>query len=116
MKTIIFYFFLAVSLIMFKGYTNYKDKQSLNNELNALKEIIERQENELNRYQKMSEKAEAEKRQSENKSLERIEQLNNALKNNKCSDELVPAVIADKLYNRANHIRQSATSIHNSID
>jgi len=89
-------------------YENYQHRQSIKNELANLKAIINYKENELNRYQKINEKTLKEKLKAENKSAELIEQLNNALKNDKCSDVLVPASIADKLHNRAHNIRQFA--------
>lgn len=108
MKNVIFWFSFSIVIAVYSIYTNYKEQKSLNNELTSLKEVIELKEHELTRYQQISEKAEAEKLRLENKSIELIEQLNNALKNNKCSNEPVPAVIADKLYDKAHRIRQAA--------
>jgi ABC-type multidrug transport system fused ATPase/permease subunit len=48
------------------------------------------------------------KRELENQSIERQEQINEQLKNNNCANEYVPVSVADGLYNRAKNIRYSA--------
>jgi len=106
MKQFIIYLCIALSLFI---YVSCKAKKSLDYEINELKNIIDVKKSELKRYKLISEKAEHEKIQLENKSIQTIEKLKNALKNNKCSNERVSAYIADKLYTRAHKIRQSAS-------
>ncbi len=50
------------------------------------------------------------KRELENQSIERQEQINEQLKNNDCASQFVPMSISGSLYNRAKSLRESANS------
>ncbi|OCG35366.1 DUF2570 domain-containing protein [Gilliamella sp. Gris1-4] len=47
------------------------------------------------------------KRELENESIKRQEQINEQLKNNDCASQFVPVSVSNSLYNRAKSLRQS---------
>ena len=50
------------------------------------------------------------KRELENQSISRQEQINEQLKDNDCANQFVPMSISGSLYNRAKSLRESANS------
>ena len=95
-------------LISYFGYSNYqarkqlkKDKLELTNRINELQQTIARN-NQIIADNEQS------KRELENQSIERQEQINEQLKNNDCANRLIPMPISGSLYNRAKNLRQPA--------
>ena len=90
------------------GYNNYQEKKQLQKDKAELSEKIEQLEQSIAKNNQIIADNEQSKRELENQSIERREQINEQLKNNDCANERVPHVIADSLYNRAKNLRQPA--------
>lgn len=98
-----------LSLIgVYAVYKIYQEKKVVIFELCELEKLICFGENEVRRYQKISEQILLEKLKAHNKSLKLSEKLNNVIKNKKCTDMLVSCNVAYQLYQRAYKVRQSA--------
>jgi hypothetical protein len=95
-------------LSIYFGYNNYQEKQRLRTENAELFGKIEQLNQSIAKNNQIIADNEKSKRELENQSLERQEQINEQLKNNDCANEYVPVSIADSLYNRAKSLRQSA--------
>jgi Tfp pilus assembly protein PilE len=90
------------------GYNNYREKQRLRTENAELFGKIEQLNQRIAENNKIIADNENNKRELENQSIERQEQINEQLKNNDCANEYVPVSVSDSVYNRAKNIRQSA--------
>jgi hypothetical protein len=95
-------------LPVYFGYNNYHEKKRLRTENAELFGKIEQLNQSIAKSNQIIADNENNKRELENQSLERQEQINEQLKNNDCANEYVPVSIADSLYNRAKSLRQSA--------
>nr|WP_179854616.1 hypothetical protein [Gilliamella apicola] len=89
------------------GYNNYHEKKRLQIENAELFGKIEQLEQSIAKNNQIIADNEQSKRELENESIKRQEQINEQLKNNNCANEYVPVSIADSLYNRAKSLRQS---------
>jgi MFS superfamily sulfate permease-like transporter len=95
-------------LPVYFGYNNYHEKKRLQIENAELFGKIERLNQSIAKNNQIIADNERNKRDLENQSLERLEQINEQLKNNHCANEYVPVSVADSMYNRAKSLRQSA--------
>ena len=94
-------------LAVYFGYNNYQEKNRLKNDKLELTSQIEQLQQTIARNNRIIADNEQSKRELENQSTERQEQINEQLKNNDCAGQLVPDVVSNSLYNRAKNLRQS---------
>ena len=94
-------FAIYFALNCWQDEKNAKEKvQTLTNQINQLEQTISRN-NQIIADNELS------KRELENQSLERQEQINEQLKDNDCAKQFVPMPVSASLYNRAKGIRES---------
>jgi Tfp pilus assembly protein PilE len=96
-----------LAFVSYFAYNNYQEKQRLRTENAELFGKIEQLNQSIAKSNQIIAGNENNKRELENQSIERQEQINEQLKNNHCANEYVPVSIADSLYNRAKSLRQS---------
>ena len=101
-------------LISYFGYNNYQERKQLKNDKLELTNKIEQLQQTIAKNNKIIADNEQSKRELENQSIERQEQINEELKDNDCASQLVPVSVSNSLYNRAKSLRQS-TSTSESI-
>ena len=101
-------------LISYFGYNNYQERKQLKNDKLELTNKIEQLQQTMARNNQIIADNEQSKRELENQSIERQEQINEQLKNDDCANRLIPMSISGSLYNRAKNLRQS-TSTSESI-
>lgn len=94
-------------LIIYVGYNNYRENERLKHDKLELTNKIEQLQQTIARNNQIIADNEQSKRELENQSTERQEQINEQLKNNDCANQLVPVSVSNSLYNRAKGIRQS---------
>lgn len=97
-------------LIIYIGYNNYCENERLKREKFELTSQIEQLQQTIETYNQVIADNEQSKRELENQSTERQEQINEQLKNNDCAGQLVPVAVSNSLYNRAKGIRQSTNT------
>ena len=104
MKNISCHYFV---LIIYFGYNNYRENECLKHDkLGLTNKIIQVQQTIARNNQIIADNKQL-KRELENQSTERQEQINEQLKNNYCANQLVPVSVSNSLYNRAKNLRQS---------
>lgn len=108
MKQFIMLWLLIGSCSIYAVYKGYQEKQAVLANLIRVEQMMLLKNNELQRYQEITEQMLKEKLKAENRSHELTRQLKDDLKNTQCTCETVPAAIVNKLYNRVYQIRQSA--------
>ena len=94
-------------LIIYFGYNNFQENTKLKNDKLELTDKIEQLQQTIARNNQIIADNEQSKRELENESTERQEQINEQLKNNDCANQLVPIPVSNSLYNRAKNLRQS---------
>ena len=94
-------------LAVYFGYNNYQEKKQLEHERFELTNKIEQLQQTIARNNQIIADNEQSKRELENESISRQEQINEQLKNDNCANQLVPVAVSDSLYNRAKNLRQS---------
>ena len=94
-------------LAVYFGYNNYQEKNRLKNDKLELTNKIEQLQQTIVKNNKIIADNEQSKRELENESIERQEQINEELKDNDCASQLVPVSVSNSLYNRAKNLRQS---------
>ena len=90
------------------SYDDYQRKKQLEHERFELTNKIEQLQQTIARNNQIIADNEQSKRELENESISRQEQINEQLKNNDCANQLVPVSVSDSLYNRAKNLRQPA--------
>ena len=98
---------VSFMLIVYFGYNNHQEKTRLKNDKLELTNKIEQLQQTIERNNQIIAANEQSKRELENQSIERQEQINEQLKNNDCANQLVPVSVSNSLYNRAQNLRQS---------
>ena len=94
-------------LISYFGYNNYQEKNRLKNDKLELTNKIEQLQQTIAKNNQIIADNEQSKRELENQSISRQEQINEQLKDNDCANQFVPMPISGSLYNRAKNLRQS---------
>ena len=94
-------------LAVYFGYNNYQEKNRLKNDKLELTNKIEQLQQTIEKNNKIIADNEQLKRQLENESISRQEQINEQLKDIDCANQFVPIPVSNSLYNRAKSIRQS---------
>ena len=95
-------------LAVYFGYNNYQEKNRLKNDKLELTSQIEHLQQTIEKNNQIIADNEQSKRELENQSTERQEQINEQLKNNDCAGQLVPVSVSNSLYNRAKNLHQPA--------
>ena len=98
---------IVLGIIIRIGYNNYQEKKQLEHERFELTNKIEQLQQTIARNNQIIADNEQSKRELENESISRQEQINEQLKNNDCANQLVPNAVSNSLYNRAKNLRQS---------
>ena len=97
-------------LAVYFGYNNYQEKNRLKNDKLELTNKIEQLQQTIVKNNKVIADNEQSKRELENQSIERQEQINEQLKDNNCANQFVPMPISGSLYNRAKNLRESTNT------
>ena len=95
-------------LAVYFGYNNYQERKQLKNDKLELINRINELQQTIVKNNKVIADNEQSKRELENQSIERQEQINEQLKNDDCANQHVPMSISGSLYNRAKSLRESA--------
>ncbi|WP_294912368.1 hypothetical protein [uncultured Gilliamella sp.] len=101
---------VSFMLIVYFGYNNHQEKTRLKNDKLALTNKIEQLQQTIERNNQIIADNEQSKRELENQSISRQEQINEQLKDNDCANQFVPMSISGSLYNRAKSLRESTNS------
>ena len=94
-------------LAVYFGYNNYQENTTLKKDKLELTNKIEQLQQTIARNNQIIADNEQSKRELENQSIERQEQINEQLSNNDCANQLVPVAVSNSLYNRAKGVRKS---------
>lgn len=97
-------------LLIYVIFGLYRDKQIEIEKSAILTEKLSQLERDIEKNNQITAENELSKRELENQSLERQEQINVKLKNNDCANQFVPVPVSASLYNRAKNIRKSPDS------
>lgn len=97
-------------LISYFGYNNYQARKQLERDKLELTNKIERLQQTIARNNQIIADNEQSKRELENQSISRQEQINEQLKDNDCAGQHVPMPISGSLYNRAKSLRESTNT------
>ena len=98
---------IVLGIIIRIGYNNYQENERLKHDKLELTNKIEQLQQTIARNNQIIADNEQSKRELENQSTERQEQINEQLKNNDCASQLVPNAVSNSLYNRAKGVRES---------
>ncbi|MBI0114468.1 MULTISPECIES: hypothetical protein [unclassified Gilliamella] len=93
-------------LVVYFGYNNYQERERLERDKSELTNRINDLQQTIVKNNKVIADNEQSKRELENQSIERQEQINEQLKDNDCAGQFVPMSISGGLYNRAKSLRQ----------
>ena len=94
-------------LAVYFGYNNYQERKQLKNDKLELTNKIEQLQQTIAKNNQIIADNEQSKRELENESIERQEQINEQLKDIDCANQFVPIPVSNSLYNRAKNLRQS---------
>ena len=95
---------------IYVAYQCSQDEKSAKTQLTELTSQLEQLQQTIEKNNQIIADNEQSKRELENQSTERQEQINEQLKNNDCAGQLVPVAVYNRLYNRAKGIRQSTNT------
>lgn len=95
-------------MLSYIAYNSWQDERTANKRVTELSNQITQLEQQAMISNQIIANNELAKRELENHSLAIQEQINELLKNNDCAGQLVPDGIANRLYQRAKSLRQSA--------
>ena len=106
------YITVAICFVLFIYviFDLYQDKNSAQKEAQILSDKISQLEQVISKNNQIIADNELSKRELENQSIERQEQINEQLKDNDCAKQFVPMPVSASLYNRAKNIRKSPDS------
>lgn len=101
---------VAFVLIIYFGYNNYQERKQLKNDKLELTNKIEQLQQTIAKNNQIIADNEQSKRELENESIERQEQINEQLKDIDCANQFVPIPVSNSMYNRAKNLRQSTST------
>jgi Tfp pilus assembly protein PilE len=107
MSHIEFLILICFAFAVHFSYNSYQEKKQLQKDKAELFGKIEQLEQNIAKNNQIIADNEQSKRELENESIKRQEQINEQLKNNDCANQFVPVSISSSLYNRAKSLRQS---------
>lgn len=97
---------ICFALLAYVIFDLYQDKNSAQKEVQMLTDKISQLEQVISKNNQIIADNELSKRELENQSIERQEQINEQLKENDCANRFVPMPVSASLYNRAKNIRK----------
>ncbi|WP_294833339.1 hypothetical protein [uncultured Gilliamella sp.] len=89
------------------AFNCWRDEKIAKEKVTTLTEQIDQLNKSIEKNNQLIADNELSKRELENQSLERQEQINEQLKDNDCAKQFVPMPVSASLYNRAKGIRES---------
>ena len=89
------------------AYQCYEDEQTAKQKMTELSSQMQQLQQTIEKNNQIIADNEQSKRELENQSAERQEQINEQLKDNDCASQFVPMPISGSLYNRAKSLRES---------
>ena len=89
------------------AFNCWQDEKIAKEKVTTLTEQIDQLNKSIEKNNQLIADNELSKRELENQSLERQEQINEQLKDNDCAKQFVPMPVSASLYNRAKGIRES---------
>ena len=101
---------VSFMLIVYFGYNNHQEKTRLKNDKLELTNKIEQLQQTIEKNNQIIADNEQSKRQLENESISRQEQINEQLKDIDCANQFVPIPVFNSMYNRAKNLRQSTST------
>ena len=90
------------------AYQCYEDEQTAKQKMTELSSQMQQLQQTIEKNNKIIADNEQLKRQLENESISRQEQINEQLKDIDCANQIVPIPVSNSLYNRAKSLRESA--------
>ncbi len=97
---------IIVIFSIYFAYQCFEDEQTAKQKMTELSSQMQQLQQTIERNNQIIAANEQSKRELENQSIERQEQINEQLKNNDCASQFVPMSISGSLYNRAKNLRQ----------
>ena len=98
---------IIVIFSIYFAYQCFEDEQTAKQKMTELSSQMQQLQQTIERNNQIIAANEQSKRELENQSIERQEQINEQLKDNDCASQLVPVSVSNSLYNRAKSLRQS---------
>ena len=103
-------FLIIVIFSIYFAYQCFEDEQTAKQKMTELSSQMQQLQQTIERNNQIIAANEQSKRELENQSISRQEQINEQLKDNDCANQFVPMSISGSLYNRAKSLRESANS------
>lgn len=101
---------IIVIFSIYFAYQCFEDEQTAKQKMTELSSQMQQLQQTIERNNQIIAANEQSKRELENQSISRQEQINEQLKDNDCANQFVPMSISGSLYNRAKSLRESANS------
>ncbi len=101
---------IIVIFSVYFAYQCFEDEQTAKQKMTELSSQMQQLQQTIERNNQIITANEQSKRELENQSISRQEQINEQLKDNDCANQFVPMSISGSLYNRAKSLRESANS------
>ena len=101
---------IIVIFSIYFAYQCFEDEQTAKKKMTELSSQMQQLQQTIERNNQIIAANEQSKRELENQSISRQEQINEQLKDNDCANQFVPMSISGSLYNRAKSLRESANS------
>jgi len=101
---------IIVIFSIYFAYQCFEDEQTAKQKMTELSPQMQQLQQTIERNNQIIAANEQSKRELENQSISRQEQINEQLKDNDCANQFVPMSISGSLYNRAKSLRESANS------
>ena len=98
---------IIVIFSIYFAYQCFEDEQTAKQKMTELSSQMQQLQQTIERNNQIIAANEQSKRELENQSISRQEQINEQLKDNDCANQFVPMSISGSLYNRAKSLRQS---------
>jgi hypothetical protein len=99
---------IIVIFSIYFAYQCFEDEQTAKQKMTELSSQMQQLQQTIERNNQIIAANEQSKRELENQSISRQEQINEQLKDNDCANQFVPMSISGSLYNRAKSLRESA--------
>ncbi|MCX8665969.1 hypothetical protein J3U11_11190 [Gilliamella sp. B2840] len=98
--------FLVSGFSIYFAFSCWQDEKIAKEKITTLTVQIDQLNKNIEKNNQVIADNELSKRELENQSLERQEQINEQLKDNDCAKQFVPMPVSASLYNRAKNIRK----------
>ena len=101
---------IIVIFSLYFAYQCFEDEQTAKQKMTELSSQMQQLQQTVEKNNQIIAANEQSKRELENQSISRQEQIYEQLKDNDCANQFVPMSISGSLYNRAKSLRESANS------